>query len=46
MTCLACPSDGSPGWGTVCNSHAVWHLVALISAGLTCVSREYALGYG
>ena len=46
MTCLACPSDQSPGWDTVCNSHAVWHLVALISAGLTCVSREYALGYG
>lgn len=46
MTCLACPSDQSPGWGTVCNSHSVWHLVALISAGLTCVSREYALGYG
>lgn len=45
MTCLACPSNKSPGWGTVCNSHAVWHLVALISAGLTCVSREYALGY-
>ena len=45
MTCLACPSDKSPGWGTVCNSHSVWHLVALISAGLTCVSREYALGY-
>ena len=45
MTCLACPSDGKPGWGTVCNSHAVWHLVALVSAALTCVSREYALGY-
>ena len=45
MTCLACPSDKSPGWGTVCNSHSVWHLVALISAALTCVSREYALGY-
>ena len=46
FTCLACPSDKSPWWGTVCNSHSVWHLVALISAGLTCVSREYALGYG
>lgn len=46
MTCLACPSDGSPGCGAVLNSHAVWHIVALISAAFTCVSREYALGYG
>ena len=46
FTCLACPSDSSPGLGTVCNSHSVWHLVALISAAITCVSREYALGYG
>ena len=45
FTCLACPSDKSPGWGTVLNSHSVWHLVALVSAGITCVSREYALSY-
>ena len=46
MTCLSCPSDGSPACGAVLNSHAVWHIVALVSAGLTCVSREYALSYG
>lgn len=46
MTCLACPSDGSPACGAVLNSHAVWHIVALVSAGLTCVSREYALSFG
>jgi predicted membrane channel-forming protein YqfA (hemolysin III family) len=45
MTCLACPSDGAPGWGAVLNSHALWHLVAMVSAGLTVVSREYALAY-
>ena len=45
MTCLACPSDGSPGWGAVLNSHALWHLVAMVSAALTVVSREYALAY-
>jgi len=46
MTCLACPSNGSPACGAVLNSHAVWHIVALLSAGLTCVSREYALSFG
>ena len=46
MTCLSCPSDGSPACGAVLNSHAVWHIVALISAALTCVSREYALSFG
>lgn len=45
LTCLACPSDGSPGCGAVLNSHALWHLVAMVSAGLTVVSREYALAY-
>jgi hypothetical protein len=29
----------------VLNSHAVWHIVALVSAALTCISREYALAY-
>ena len=45
VTCLACPSNpsGAGGLGAVCNSHSVWHLVALLSAALTCVSREYAL---
>lgn len=46
MTCLACPSDGSPGCGAVLNSHALWHIVALLSAAFTCVSREYALSFG
>lgn len=46
MTCLSCPSDGSPACGAVLNSHAVWHIVALISAALTCMSREYALLFG
>lgn len=46
MTCLACPSDGSPPCGAVLNSHALWHIVALVSAAFTCISREYALGYG
>lgn len=46
MTCLSCPSDGSPGCGAVLNSHAVWHIVALLSAALTCISREYALSFG
>ena len=46
MTCLSCPSNGSSGCGAVLNSHAVWHIVALVSAALTCVSREYALSYG
>lgn len=46
MTCLSCPSDGSPACGAVLNSHAVWHIVALLSAALTCVSREYALSFG
>lgn len=45
MTCLACPSDGSPACGAVLNSHAVWHIVALLSAALTCLSREYALSF-
>ena len=46
MTCLSCPSDGSPACGAVLNSHAVWHIVALLSAALTCISREYALSFG
>ena len=41
MTCLACPNT----LGAVLNSHALWHLVAMLSAGLTVVSREYALAY-
>ncbi len=41
MTCLACPNT----CGAVLNSHAVWHIVALLSAGLTVLSREYALAY-
>ena len=45
MTCLSCPSDSGWPWGAVLNSHAVWHIVALVSAALTCVSREYALAY-
>jgi len=45
MTCLSCPSDGSPACGAVLNSHAVWHIVALLSAALTCISREYALSF-
>lgn len=45
MTCLSCPSDGRWPWGAVLNSHAVWHIVALVSAALTCVSREYALAH-
>lgn len=44
--CLACPSNGTPPCGAVLNSHALWHIVALLSAGLTCVSREYALSCG
>jgi hypothetical protein len=45
MTCLSCPSDSGWPWGAVLNSHAVWHIVALVSAALTCLSREYALAY-
>jgi hypothetical protein len=45
MTCLSCPSDSGWPWGAVLNSHAVWHIVALVSAALTCISREYALAY-
>ena len=41
MTCLACPNT----CGAVLNSHALWHLVAMVSAGLTVASREYALAY-
>lgn len=46
MTCLSCPSDGSLACGAVLNSHALWHIVALLSAALTCISREYALSFG
>ena len=42
MTCLACPNT----IGAVLNSHALWHLVAMLSAALTVISREYALAYG
>ena len=31
MTCLSCPSNSRWPWGTVLNSHAVWHIVALVS---------------
>lgn len=41
MTCLACPNT----FGAVLNSHALWHLIAMVSAGLTVASREYALAY-
>ena len=41
MTCLACPNT----CGAVLNSHALWHLVAMVSAGLTVASREYALAH-
>ncbi len=41
MTCLACPNT----LGAVLNSHALWHIVAILSAGLTVASREYALTY-
>lgn len=44
MTCLSCPSNGKSGCGASLTSHAVWHIVALVSAALTCISREYALG--
>ena len=41
MTCLACPNT----CGAVLNSHALWHLIAMVSAGLTVASREYALAH-
>jgi len=41
MTCLACPNT----CGAVLNSHALWHLIAMASAGLTVASREYALAH-
>lgn len=41
MTCLACPNT----CGAVLNSHALWHIVAMLSAALTVISREYALSY-
>jgi len=41
LTCLACPNT----LGAVLNSHALWHIVAIFSAGLTVASREYALAY-
>ena len=34
-----------PGCGCVVNSHAVWHIVALVSAIFTVVSREFALSH-
>ena len=40
-TCFACPTT----CGAVLNSHALWHLIAMVSAGLTVASREYALAY-
>lgn len=42
MSCLACPNS----IGAVMNSHALWHVVAALSAMLTVISREYALAYG
>lgn len=38
-TCFACPSS----CGGVMNSHAVWHIIATLSAACTVASREYAL---
>ena len=40
-TCFACPTT----CGAVLNSHALWHIVAVISAMCTCASREFALYY-
>ena len=38
-TCFACPSS----CGGVMNSHAVWHIIAVLSAACTVFSREFAL---
>ena len=38
-TCFACPSS----CGGVMNSHAVWHIIAVLSAMCTVFSREFAL---
>ena len=38
-TCFACPRT----CGGAMNSHAVWHIVAILSASCTVASREYAL---
>lgn len=40
-TCFACPKT----CGGVMNSHAVWHVIAILSAGCTVASREYALAH-
>ncbi len=40
-TCFACPKT----CGGVMNSHAVWHVIAVLSAGCTVASREYALAH-
>ena len=40
-TCFACPTT----CGAVLNSHALWHIVAVLSAMCTCASREFALYY-
>ena len=40
-TCFACPQS----CGAVLNSHAVWHIVAVLSAMCTVASREFALYY-
>lgn len=42
LTFLACPKT----CGAVLNSHALWHIVAILSALLTVISREYALTHG
>ena len=38
-TCFACPKS----CGGVMNSHAVWHIIAVLSAMCTVASREFAL---
>lgn len=40
-TCFACPQS----LGGVMNSHAVWHVIAILSAACTVASREFALSH-
>lgn len=40
-TCFACPKT----CGGVMNSHAVWHVIAILSAACTVASREFGLAH-
>jgi hypothetical protein len=41
--CVCRSSKPGPGGGWICTSHALWHVIALLSTVITTVGTEYVI---